>query len=342
MANLITSSVFAAPALETSLASRDAASSMKIFSAVLPTTVRSQVSDFSASTFDLTPLQPLSLAGMKTETKGVASSSSPLTSFAPAVGTEYWYGTSGDDYKNYTGNQRLYAQGYGGNDFIWGSYQNDTIYGGDGNDTLKGWYGDDYIDGGNGNDYIDGESGNDILDGWYGNDTVYGGLGNDTLYGYSGYDYLDGGSGNDTLHGESDNDTLVGGFGNDTLYGGSGNDRLNGYGYTVNNDSQFDNLYGGAGADTFVLGGFGGVYYNETGDGYAVIKDFEYAQGDKIEVKGNANQYQLEYKVVSGIGSSAMDTEIYFLNANGSRDRIGIVEDKSGFQVLKNLDFNFV
>jgi hypothetical protein len=37
-----------------------------------------------------------------------------------------------------------------------------------------------------------------------------------------------------------------------------------------------------------------------------------------------------------------MDTEIYYLHNDGSRDRIGIVEDKSGFEVLKNLDFNYV
>jgi hypothetical protein len=37
-----------------------------------------------------------------------------------------------------------------------------------------------------------------------------------------------------------------------------------------------------------------------------------------------------------------MDTEIYYLHADGSRDRIGIVEDKSGYQVSKTLDFNYV
>jgi Ca2+-binding RTX toxin-like protein len=154
---------------------------------------------------------------------------------------------------------------------------------------------------------------------------------------------LYGGSGNDTLFGSGGNDSLVGGFGNDNLYGGEGNDRLNGYGYTVNNDSQFDNLYGGKGADTFVLGdSYSGVFYDETGDGYAVIKDFNYAEGDKIEVKGNSSQYQLEYKSVSGIGTAAQDTEIYYVHSDGSRDRIAIVEDKSGYQVLLSADFKFV
>ncbi len=115
-----------------------------------------------------------------------------------------------------------------------------------------------------------------------------------------------------------------------------------GYNQRARDDSQFDNLYGSSGADTFILGGAGGAYYVETGDGYAVIKDFDWREGDKIEVKGNASQYQIEYKSVSGIGSSAMDTEIYYRQADGSRDRIGIVEDKSGFDVLQFDDFTYV
>jgi RTX calcium-binding nonapeptide repeat (4 copies) len=227
-------------------------------------------------------------------------------SFVPSLATEYYYGTSGDDYYNYVGPSTLQADGNYGNDFIWGNYGNDTISGNYGNDTLRGYYG---------------------------NDTLAGGFGDDKLYGEHG---------NDILFGEEGNDYLDGGFGNDNLYGMTGNDRLNGYGNTVNNDSQFDNLYGGKGADTFVLGGSAGVYYDETGDGYAVIKDFNYREGDKIEVKGNASQYQLEYKSVGGIGTAAMDTEIYYLHTDGSRDRIGIVEDKAGSEVLKNLDFNYV
>jgi Ca2+-binding RTX toxin-like protein len=254
----------------------------------------------------------------------------PSPSFLPVVPLvyEYYNGTSGDDYKDYTGNQKLAAYGYGGNDFIWGNNGDDYIDGGAGNDTLRGWYGNDSIFGGAGNDSLYGEVGNDLLVGGDGNDNLFGGLGNDRLFGDAG---------NDNLYGGDGNDYLVGEFGNDTLFGGNGNDRLNGYGDTVNNDSQFDNLYGGNGADTFVLGGSGGAYYNETGDGYAVIKDFDWREGDKIEVKGNASQYRLEYKTVAGIGSAAMDTEIYYGN-----DRIAIVQDKSGDEVLKQFDFNYV
>jgi Ca2+-binding RTX toxin-like protein len=287
---------------------------------------------------DLQPIAPVDLATSSLKILSAPSLKS-LTDFTP----KYWYGTNGNDNLDYAGSRDLYAYGYNGNDYIWGGSGDDHIYGMDGNDTLKGWYGNDSIYGGYGNDYLDGESGNDYLDGGYGDDTMYGGYGNDTMYGGYGNDYMHGEAGNDYMYGEAGNDTLIGGLGNDALYGGSGNDRLNGYGtHAVNNDSQFDNLWGGAGADTFVLGGSNGVYYNETGDGYAVIKDFTWQENDKIEVKGSYSQYQLEYKSVSGIGSSAMDTEIYYLNSSGGRDRIAIVEDKSGYDVLLGADFVFV
>jgi Ca2+-binding RTX toxin-like protein len=293
--------------------------------------------DNTVMKLDLQPIAPVDLA-----TSSLKTLSSPSFTSLISLTPKYWYGTNGNDTLDYAGSQNLYAYGYDGDDYIWGGSGNDHIYGMDGNDVLKGWYGDDSIYGGYGNDYLDGESGNDYLDGGYGDDTIYGGYGNDTMYGGYGSDYMNGGAGNDYMSGGAGNDTLIGGFGNDTLYGGSGADRLNGYGYTVNNDSQFDKLWGGDGADTFMLGDSNGVYYNETGDGYAVIKDFSWQENDKIEVKGSASQYQLEYKSVSGIGSSAMDTEIYYLNSSGGRDRIAIVEDKSGSDVLLGADFVFV
>jgi Ca2+-binding RTX toxin-like protein len=316
------------------LATRGVASSAKTLNPIMLPTVRSSVSNLAPTT-DLAPILSIDDGAVSTSTKSLLSTVPSLT--PTIIGTESWYGTSGNDYKNYTGPNSLYAEGYEGNDFIWGNTQADNIYGGAGNDMLKGWYGNDNIYGGVGDDYIAGEYGDDYLDGWKGDDTMYGGTGNDAMFGWYGNDYMSGDAGNDSVYGEYGNDTLIGGFGNDTLYGGEGNDRLNGYGDTVNNDSQFDNLYGGNGADTFILGGSGGAYYNETGDGYAVIKDFDWREGDKIEVKGNASQYRLEYKTVAGIGSAAMDTEIYYGN-----DRIGIVEDKSGSEVLKTLDFNYV
>ncbi|HDS1776363.1 TPA: type I secretion C-terminal target domain-containing protein, partial [Pseudomonas putida] len=85
-----------------------------------------------------------------------------------------------------------------------------------------------------------------------GNDILSGGNGNDILFGQGGIDKLDGGKGNDILLGGTGNDTLIGGQGDDILIGGSG-------------------------ADTFVW---------KAGDvGNDVIKDFNKAEGDRIDLK---------------------------------------------------------
>jgi len=84
-----------------------------------------------------------------------------------------------------------------------------------------------------------------------GNDHLLGGDGNDILFGQGGNDILEGGNGNDILYGGAGNDTLIGGPGNDTLIGGLG-------------------------ADTFAW---------KSGDiGNDVIKDFNVAQGDRIDL----------------------------------------------------------
>ena len=72
--------------------------------------------------------------------------------------TYTYYGTSGNDYFDYTGSDRLYAVGYDGNDTIWGNTKNDSIFGERGDDRLYGWSGNDYLDGGYGNDWLQGSS----------------------------------------------------------------------------------------------------------------------------------------------------------------------------------------
>ncbi len=146
-------------------------------------------------------------------------------------------------------------------DAIYGYEGNDTLYGLGGSDSLYGFGGDDTIYGGDGNDYIYGLSGNDNLSGEAGNDTIDGGEGND---------YLNGGSGNDYLFGWNGNDTLIGGLGNDQLQGEAGNDTLIG-------GVGSDTLTGGSGADTFVFN-----YLSE--EGTDTITDFNYLEGDKIQV----------------------------------------------------------
>lgn len=181
-------------------------------------------------------------------------------------------GTPGNDSYLYTGTDSLLANGYGGNDELFGNIAKDSLYGGIGNDFLVGLEGNDVLVGG-GN--------SDTLLGWSGNDKLWGGLGNDSLYGNTG---------------------------NDQLWGGLGNDYLDGYGYdpTI---PEFDTLTGGAGADTFVLGTRNtsvGIAYQ--GAGYATITDFNPAEGDKIQIFGTISNYLLQ-PISIGDGTS---TAIYY------------------------------
>lgn len=266
------------------------------------------------------------------------------------------------------GSDTLY--GATGNDDMDGGWDNDNLYGNDGHDTLKGNYGSDYLVGGSdgstltntGDDFLDGGFGSDILKGQDGNDTyvVDSSLdqvievayeGNDTVRSSISYTLGNhtenltltesaysgaGNSLNNMITGNDSNNELVGHGGTDTLTGGNGIDRLNGYGTIVTNESQFDLLIGGSGADYFVLGGTWGVSYIETGDGYAIVQDWD-AAADWFQARGNAGQYSLEFKNV--LGSSTVDTEIYYLSG-GAKDRIGIVQDTTNVSIYR--DFSFV
>lgn len=93
-------------------------------------------------------------------------------------------GTSGADYLDYLGNDKLYAVAYAGNDAIFGGNYGDTISGGAGNDKLYGYIGNDVLYGDAGSDVLKGEAGNDYLDGFSGGssrevDTLTGGTGVD-------------------------------------------------------------------------------------------------------------------------------------------------------------------
>ena len=134
-------------------------------------------------------------------------------------------------------------------------------------------------------------------------------LGDDNLYGADGNDYLVGNSGDNNLYGVDGNDTLIGS--NPNVYGsGSG---------------EYDILNGGSGADTFVLGESDEAYYQ--GSGYATISDFDYSEGDKIQVYGSADDYTLS-RHNNGV------------NINYYGDLIGHVENTTN--VIISADFIFV
>jgi Ca2+-binding RTX toxin-like protein len=237
-------------------------------------------------------------------------------------------GTNGTDIIN----------GLGGNDTLNGQDGNDIVDGGEGNDDLKGGNNDDILYGGLGNDKLDGENENDTLYGGEGNDDLKGGNNNDILYGEVGNDTLDGENENDTLYGGDGRDTLNGGNHNDYLYGGKGNDSLKGEndndiltGVDLNDPllglNEIDTLSGNDGADRFVLGDASGAYYNDGNNSnsgfndYALIKDFSRNNGDKIQLYGNAANYQLE----NSPGGLPKGVAIFF-KTDGTNELIGIVE----------------
>ena len=257
--------------------------------------------------------------------------------------------------------------GNGGNDTLIGGPKNDTIYGNSGNDYLYGNGGNDYLSGGSGNDYLDGSTGNDTMYGGTGNDTFvvnstgdvvteylnqgidrvnssisyslganlenltltgtayygYGNSLNNSISGNNSNNYLWGADGNDIINGGAGADTLVGGTGNDSLTGGTGNDSLTG-------GSGADILWGGTGADKFI--------FNYLFEGIDIIKDFQWTEGDKIQVSG------------SGFGASSLNQFSYnsltgalFFDPSGSTGptQFVTIENKpAGFSV--NLDIVIV
>jgi Ca2+-binding RTX toxin-like protein len=232
---------------------------------------------------------------------------------------------------------------------IRGTRGDDQLYGSNGNDTIDGGDGDDTMRGGKGNDvYIVNSPGDLIVDS---NQTGYEKVIASTSYGLStGLDELllqegdaTDGYGNDRnnkIVGNSKNNSLIGELGNDTLIGGAGNDSLNGYGESLNSSAQIDWLEGDSGADKFILGGSWGVSYVESGDGYAVIKDWNAGQGDKIEVFNSPGGRYSLVQTRNVLGSSAKDTEIYFTDANNNRDRIGIVKDTTNVSLSRDFVFS--
>ncbi|PSB19839.1 hypothetical protein C7B76_06850 [filamentous cyanobacterium CCP2] len=258
--------------------------------------------------------------------------------------------------------------GGSGNDWLTSSGGGSELYGGIGNDTLIGGVGDTLY-GGTGNDTYHIYSNNtpviveyanegtdtivaNIYDsnhptakqvyrmsddlqfvervelaGWYTTQAVGNRFGNTLVANMQVYEgsHLDGGAGNDTLLGSRFNDTLIGGAGSDQMVGGDGNDHLIGLGGGV------DTMFGGAGADFFYLKDF----YRTSG--YAIIADFNRAQGDKISVQGQASDYVLRLDDLAGVRGSYNDMAIYYKPTN---QLVGVVADNINVSLAQ--DFQYV
>ena len=152
--------------------------------------------------------------------------------------------------------------------------------------------------------------------------TVIGGSASSTHSGAAGDDYLGGGAGDDVLYGLQGNDTLDGGTGNDQLFGGAGDDILIG---GLGNDQ----LNGGSGADTFIW---------KAGDlGQDVIKDFNIAEGDRIDLRdllqGENDGNILNYLHMDTATSTLQINTNGALNADGSNANVTIHLENNGAPV---------
>ena len=141
---------------------------------------------------------------------------------------------------------------------------------------------------------------------------------------------LVGDAGNNTLNGTGYNDTITGNAGDDVITGGAGDDILTGSNPNVLNSGagEYDVITGGAGADVFVLGDSVEAYYQSSGYAdYVSITDFDWVEGDTIQVHGVAEDYHIsEYNG---------GTDIYYQG-----ELIGYVENTT--DVIISGDFSFV
>jgi hypothetical protein len=194
-----------------------------------------------------------------------------------------------------------------------GTTSSNMMMGGGGADSLAGMAGNDTMNGGSGADKLWGGSGNDSLSG---------GTGNDTLVGGFGADRMDGGAGNDVLLSRSDAGEMVAAqdgktiiFGaesaafkavNDTLTGGAGGDTFRFEGLVNAKDEIVAKHVNADGTIDWVgVTGENGATHDHWVDGFGndVIRDFNRAQGDKIEISAHTAEVKsIEYKDSNGDG----------------------------------------
>ncbi|MEO1399916.1 MAG: right-handed parallel beta-helix repeat-containing protein [Cyanobacteria bacterium J06635_1] len=248
---------------------------------------------------------------------------------------------------------RAQIQGTNANDKITGGGRHQLITAKAGNDQVWGGAGNDRIKGEQGHDRLFGQDGNDLIWGGRGKDHLRGGRGRDRIHGNDHVDRLWGEAGDDSLYGDAGNDFLEGGKGRDRLYGGYGSDFLNGgdgrdhlvgiaaQGSPPGRNEQ-DVLVGGKDGDTFVLGDKAKIYYRDGRSNtlglkdYALIRDFNAAQGDKIQLHGQAQDYWLG----AAPGGVPRGKGI-FLKTAGQDELIAVVQNNNNLKLQSNA-FKFV
>jgi hypothetical protein len=206
--------------------------------------------------------------------------------------------------------------------FTGGSADHDHVNGTASGNVLFAGAGDDSVSGMAGNDTLNGGTGADKVWGGSGNDNLSGGNGDDLLVGGFGADRMTGGNGNDVLLSRSDagemvaaqdgttqifaeetaaftavNDILTGGRGADTFrFEGNVNAKDEIVAKHVNDDGTID-WVGVTGENNDV--------HDHWVDGFGndVIRDFNRAQGDKIEISAHTAEVKsIEHKDSNGDG----------------------------------------
>lgn len=204
-------------------------------------------------------------------------------------------------------------------DHLNGTTGNNTLFAGRSADTVAGMAGNDMLDGGSGDDKVWGGSGNDRLNGGTGADLLVGGFGADRMEGGNGADVLLSRSDAGEMVAAQDGTTQI--FANETAA------------FTAVNDT----LVGGRGADTFRFEGLLNApdeiiakHVNADGtvdwagvtgennnvhdhwiDGFGndVIRDFNRAQGDRIEIAAHTAEVQ-SIDHVDGNGDGRADYSV--------------------------------